>query len=135
MLVCVYYRVAADDSRRVISTVREFQRTLQHGGGAGEVEVLLRCDLPSAVSPAAPPDARPPTVRPPDPPSGADARVDPGAEATVMETYRLDLPATAGADADAVVRAFLDTLEAAASPLASLVRGARHIELFSPCAL
>ena len=37
--------------------------------------------------------------------------------------------------ADAVVRAFLDMLEAASLPLASLVRGARHVELFCPCAL
>jgi hypothetical protein len=50
-----------------------------------------------------------------------------------METYRLPLPAAAGAEADAVVRAFLDTLEAASVPLASLLRGARHVELFAPC--
>ena len=138
MLVCVYYRVAAGDSPRVISTVREFQRTLQASGRVNEVEVLLRCDLPdpvSAASLATAPDARTPSATNPDPPSGVDARVDPGADATVMETYRLDLPAAAGPEADAVVRAFLDTLESASSPLASLVRGARHVELFAPCVL
>jgi hypothetical protein len=51
-----------------------------------------------------------------------------------METYGLDLPALAGPEADAAVRAFLDMLEAASLPLASLVRGARHVELFCPCA-
>ena len=133
LLVCVYYRVAARDSQRVISGVREFQRTLRQSVGVNEGEVLLRCDLPPEASSASLPDARTPSVRPLDPPSGLDARVDPGADATVMETYRLALPAAAGADADAVVRAFLDTLEAASLPFASLLRGARHVELFAPC--
>ena len=131
MLVCVYYRVAAGDSQRVISGVREFQRTLRQRVGVNEGEVLLRCDLPPEASSASLPDARTPSVRPLDPPPGPDARVDPGADATVMETYRLDLPASA--DADAAVRVFLDTLEAASLPLASLLRGARHVELFAPC--
>jgi hypothetical protein len=135
LLVCVYYRVAAGDSPRVISTVREFQRTLQDSDGVEGVEVLLRCGLTPEASSAAPPDARTPSVRSLDPPPGPDARVDRGADATVMETYRLALPAAAGSQADAVVRAFLDMLEAAALPLAGLVRGARHVELFSPCAL
>jgi hypothetical protein len=133
MLVCVYYRVAAGDSQRVISDVREFQRTLRRGGGAHEGEVLLRCGLPPESPPASPPDARTPSVNSHDPPSGLDARVDPGADATVMETYRLDLPASAGAEADAVVRAFLDALEAASLPHCSLLRGVRHVELFAPC--
>jgi hypothetical protein len=128
MLVCVYYRVAAGDSTQVISGVREFQRTLPSGIQAGEAEVLLRCDLPSqAAPPATSPDARAAS-----PPSHAPA-ADPGADATVMETYRLRLP-LAGADADAAVRDFLTWLDAASSPLASLLRGARHVELFSPCA-
>ena len=131
LLVCVYYRVAACDSPRVISGVREFQRTLRQRVGVNEGEVLLRCDLPPEASFASLPDARTPSVRPLDPPPGPDARVDPGADATVMETYRLDLPASA--DADAAVRVFLDTLEAASLPLASLLRGARHVELFAPC--
>ena len=91
-----------------------------------ETEVLLRCDLPTA-DPA--PDDRPPLVSThAPPPSGADA--------TVMETYRFPLPARAGdATAAAMVRAFLDELEAAATPLAGLLRGARHVELFCPCVL
>ena len=122
MLVCVYYRVAACDSQRVISGVREFQRTLRPGSGAIEAEVLLRCDLPPHPTPAAPPDARPDSV-----PSHAPAD-DAGADATVMETYRLSLPD------DAALRDFLATLDTAASPLAGLLRGARHVELFVPCA-
>ena len=131
MLVCVYYRVAAGDSQRVISAVREFQRTLQQRGDVDEVEVLLRCDLPSQESPASLPDVRTASVPSPVQPADPDARVDAGADATVMETYRLCLPAAAGTDA--VVRAFLDALEAASLPLASLLRGARHVELFAPC--
>ena len=133
MLVCVYYRVAAGDSPRVISAVREFQRTLQQRGDVDEAEVLLRCDLPSQESPASLPDVRTASVPSPVQPADPDARVDAGADATVMETYRLALPAAAGADADAVVRAFLDALEAASLPLASRLRGARHVELFAPC--
>lgn len=134
MLVCVYYRVAAGDSQRVISAVREFQRTLPDSGHADEAEVLLRCDLPPPPAPATSPDARPassPTHAPPVDPvdAGADAAVD----ATVMETYRLRLP-LAGTDADAAVRDFLALLETASSPFASLLRGARHVELFTPCA-
>lgn len=136
MLVCVYYRVSADDSQRVISNVREFQRILRQGGGAIEVEVLLRCDLPSTASLAALPDALPLPAPSLDPPNGLDAHVVAGAEVTVMETYRLASPAVAGTnvDADAAVRTFLATLEAAAVPLAGLLRGARHVELFAPCA-
>ena len=138
MLVCIYYRVAAGDSQRVISSVREFQRTLPQSCGVNEAEVLLRCDLPSpgsSTSSASLPDARTATVHSLDPPTGRDPHVAAGADATVMETYRLPLPASAGPDADAVVRAFLATLEAAAAPLAGLLRGARHVELFAPCAL
>jgi hypothetical protein len=126
MLVCVYFRVAAGDSERVISTVREFQRTLRPDSGAWEAEVLLRCVLPTA---AAAPDDR-------SPPASTHAPPPPGADATVMETYRFPLPAPAdGALAAAVVREFLDALEAAATPLAGLLRGTRHVELFSPCVL
>ena len=127
MLVCVYYRVGADDAQRVISTVREFQRTLRPGRGACEAEVLLRCDL--LLPAAAAPDDRPPVVSTPAPPP-------PGADATVMETYRFALPAPADRPAAAaVVREFLDALDSAASPLAGLMRGTRHVELFCPCAL
>jgi hypothetical protein len=134
MLVCVYYRVAACDSQRVISGVREFQRTLRQGSGAMEAQVLLRCDLPSPLSPASPPDDRTASLHATEPPAGLDAPVDLAADATVMETYRLALPAARGAEADAVVRAFLSMLESASLPHASLLRGARHVELFSPCA-
>ena len=133
MLVCVYYRVAAADSQRVISTVREFQRTLQQGGRVDEVEVLLRCDLPSTASPASHPDAPPVSVPSLDPPAGRDARDPVGMDATVMETYRLSC-AVAGANASAAMNTFLATLEVAAAPLAGLLRGTRHVELFVPCA-
>lgn len=126
-LLCVYYRVANADAPRVISDVREFQRTLRAAVGVNSTQVLLRCDLPSPASNASLPDARAPSL----PPANA-AAVDPGADATVMETYRLSLPAAA--DADAALREFLATLEAASRPLASLLRGARHVELFAPCA-
>ena len=130
VLVCIYYRVAACDVQRVISGVREFQRTLRSGSAVAEAQVLLRCDLPPA--PAAPlPDARPASVPVHSPHPGPEA----GADATVMETYRLPLPAAAGPDADAVLRSFLALLEQASSPLASLLRGARHVELFAPCVL
>jgi hypothetical protein len=125
MLVCVYYRVAAGDAGRVISEVREFQRTLRPAAVADGAEVLLRCDLPLQASPLPPHDARAPSLASTDPPTGADA--------TVMETYRLPSPA-AGADADAAVHAFLATLETAALPIAALVHGTRHVELFAPCA-
>lgn len=132
-LVCVYYRVAAGDSQRVIAAVREFQRTLGPAGAVSEAQVLLRCDLPSPISSAPLPDDRTASRHTP-PPSGNDDPVAAAAEATVMETYRLPPPAATAADADATVRAFLATLESAALPLAGLLRGARHVELFAPCA-
>ena len=127
-LVCVYYRVARADAPRVISEVREFQRTLGPAGGVNSTEVLLRFDLPSPASIASLPDARAPSLPPAEPPV-ADA----GADATVMETYRLSLPLPSP-EADAALRAFLARLETASLPHASLVRGARHVELFAPCA-
>ena len=132
MLVCVYYRVAAGDRGRVISGVREFQRTLRQSSGVEDAQVLLRCDLPSAVSPASLPDDR--TASPHDLEPAADAPVDAAADATVMETYRLALPPAGGRGSDTVVRAFLTSLEAAFAPHAGLLRGARHVELFAPCA-
>lgn len=128
LLVCVYYRVARADAARVISGVREFHRTLRPATGVNSAEVLLRCDLPSPASIASLPDARAPSLHPNEP-----SAVDPGADATVMETYRLSLP-VAGADADAALRAFLALLETATPSHASLLRGARHVELFAPCA-
>ena len=134
MLVCIYYRVAAGDSQRVISDVREFQRTLRPSSGAIEAEVLLRCDLPSQASSVPLPDDRPASPVTFEPPAGRDVPVDPAADATVMETYRLPLPAAAGPEADAVVRAFLASLDSAFAPHASLLRGARHVDLSPPCA-
>lgn len=128
LLVCVYYRVARVDAARVISDVREFQRTLRPGTGVNSTEVLLRCDLPSPEPIASLPDARAPSLHPAEPPVA-----DSGADATVMETYRLSLPA-AGADAQAALRVLLARLETASLPHASLLRGARHVELFAPCA-
>ena len=128
LMVCVYYRVANADAARVISDVREFQRTLRPATGVNSSEVLLRCDLPSPASIASLPDARAPSLHPAEPPVA-----DPGADATVMETYRLP-PPPAGPDAEAALRAFLARLEAASRPHASLLRGARHVELFAPCA-
>jgi hypothetical protein len=127
LLVCVYYRVADADAPRVISGVREFQRTLHPAGGVEAAQVLLRCDLPSPASTASSPDARAPSLHPAEPPADAC-----GADATVMETYQLSLPA-AGRDAQGVLRAFLATLETASLPHAALLRGARHVELFAPC--
>jgi hypothetical protein len=125
MLICIYYRVAPAHSQQVISAVREFQRTLRESGRADAVEVLLRFEPSLPESPATPPDARPDSVPTPAP---ADA----GADATVMETYRLALPP--GALADDALRGFLAALETASAPLAGLLRGARHVELFVPCA-
>ena len=127
MLVCVYYRVAAGDRERVISGVREFQRTLRPGSHVEEAEVLLRCGLPPSVTPGSPPDDRTDSSHDPEP--AADAAAD----ATVMETYRLALP-PAGGDQEASVRAFLTMLETALAPHASLLRSVRHVELFAPCA-
>ena len=128
LLVCVYYRVAHADAARVISAVREFQRTLHSDPPVNSAQVLLRCDLPSPASIAPLPDARAPSLHPAQP-----SAVDPDADATVMETYRLSLP-TPGAPADAALRAFLATLEKASQPHADRLRGARHVELFAPCA-
>jgi hypothetical protein len=52
----------------------------------------------------------------------------------MMETYRLPWTAAAGPDADAALRAFLATLETLSEPISGLLRGARHVELFAPCA-
>ena len=132
MLVCVYYRVAAGDLQRVISGVREFQRTLRSGSAVAEAQVLLRCDLPSAApSPDAP--TTPSTSKPA--PAASSRAGGRDADATVMETYQLALPAPAGHPvADRAARAFLDQLGAAASVLAGLLRSDRHVELFAPCA-
>ncbi len=125
LLVCIYYRVAAADAERTILAVREFQRTLAGHVGLSGSEVLLRFGLPNA---ATAPDPVPASSSVPVP----DV---PDADATLMETYRLALPAPAGSPrADAAVAAFLAALEARAAAVLSLVRGTRHVELFAPCA-
>jgi hypothetical protein len=126
-LVCVYFRVAAADLDRAIQAVREFQRTLAAVDGAVAAQVLLRCAQPrDGTSPARPAVARQATADASPAASSSGAGVDPDAEHTLMETYTL----APGADAPA----FLAALEAAAAAIAGLVRGARHVELFSPCA-
>jgi len=116
-LVCVYYRVAACDAPRVISAVRELQRTLRQDACVQEAEVLIRCALPCNALPDQAADDPSP-----EPPASL--------EATVMETYRL--PASAATHA--TVRSFLATLAVSAQPLAGLLHGERHVELFVPCA-
>jgi hypothetical protein len=113
--------VAASDAPRVISAVRELQRTLRLDACVEEAEVLIRCALPSNALPAEPADDPPP-----EPPASL--------EATVMETYRLALALTAGPATHATVRTFLAALATAALPLAGMLRGDRHVELFAPCA-
>jgi hypothetical protein len=126
LLVCVYYRVARRDSGRVISAVREFQRTLPPGVGTTRAQVLLRCDLPFAQTTSDAASA---------PSSPADPQRADEADATVMETYTLALPApAASAAAQAVVHGFLRALDVEALALTGLLRGARHVELFAPCA-
>src|SRR5471032_2540515 len=98
LLVCVHYRVAAADADRVISVVREFQRTLHGHVGLAEAQVLLRFELPNAAAPADPVSPRSSA-----PISDASAVLQPiqsdfapptpDADATLMETYRLTLPA------------------------------------------
>ena len=137
LLLCIYYRVAAADAESVISTVREFQRTLRSDVRLSDVQVLLRCGLPNAAAspdsvsdrPIAPAAALPASA----PPASAFPTAE--ADATLMETYRLALPAAYPTGAsDAIVRAFLERLEAAARPISALLRGERHVELFAPCA-
>ena len=134
LLACVYYKVAAADLRSAISTVREFQRTLPGLAGAGGSQVLLRCALPRDDASSTRSNAsESPTehASPAAPPSGAAVAQD--VEHTLMETYTLPLPADPAA-ASAATAAFLAALDQAAAPLAALVRGARHTELFRPCA-
>ena len=137
LLVCVYYRVASADAGSVIPAVREFQRTLHGHVGLVDVQVLLRFELPNVAASAAPVSARSPAPSSGTPTASSRAATPPtpAADATLMETYRLALPAPAGSPAaDAAVHAFLAALDDAASRIAGLLRSARHIELFAPCA-
>jgi len=114
VLVCVYYRVAAADAARANAAVREFQRGLAARMPTMVAESLLRFDL---TAPARPPD---------DPPASDDA--------TLMETYRLPVSGAPGSPAAAAaLGSFLHMLDAAAAPVAGLLRGSRHVELFAPC--
>jgi len=114
VLVCVYYRVAAADAARANTGVREFQRGLAARIPAMVAESLLRFDLTA-------------------PPRPADD-ASPSHDATLMETYRLPVPGAPGSPAaDAALARFLSMLDAAAAPLAGLLRGTRHVELFAPC--
>jgi hypothetical protein len=134
LLACIYYKVPAADLESAISMVREFQRTLPALAGAAGAQVLLRCALPRDDASSTRSNAsEPPTEHAPPaaPPSGAAVAQD--VEHTLMETYTLPLPANPAA-ASAATAAFLAALDRAAAPLAAIVRGARHTELFRPCA-
>jgi hypothetical protein len=116
VLVCVYYRVAAVDAARANAVVREFQRGLAGCVPALRAESLLRFELTMPDATAAP-----------EPPAA-------GADATLMETYRFQVPgAPCSAAAEDALRRFLHTLETASQGLAGLLRGSRHVELFAPC--
>lgn len=134
LLACVYYKVAAADLETAISMVREFQRTLPGLADAAGAQVLLRCALPrDDASSTRSTASEPPTehASPAATPSGAAVAQD--VEHTLMETYTLPLPADPAA-APAAIAAFLAALDRAAAPLAAVVRGERHTELFRPCA-
>jgi hypothetical protein len=140
LLVCIYYRVAAGDAERAISAVREFQRTLHGHVGLIDAQVLLRCGLPNDAAAPDPVSLRPsapfsdaPAAH--QPPTSGTTPPAPDTDATLMETYRLALPAPAGSlDADAAVRMFLAALDACAGAVTGFLRSTRHIELFAPCA-
>jgi hypothetical protein len=130
LLVCVYYRVGTADAPLAIARVRDIQRTLRGRLAELEAEVLVRC----AVS-----GGEPQVAAPTDTAAASNApEALAAADATLMETYRLPLPAPAdplvGPLADPGAARFLRALETAAAPLAPLLRGARHVEVFTPCA-
>jgi len=89
--------------------------------------VLLRCGLPrDGTSPTRSTAVQSPTADASLSATPSGAAVAPDAEHTLMETYALAPSVDAAA--------FLAALDAAATPLAALLRGARHTELFTPCA-
>ena len=128
LLVCVYYRVDPAAVPHAIARVRDIQRTLAARFDGLQAQVLLRCELLADPPPA---DFRE---------SGASPASAAAADDTLMETYRLPLavptarpsPGTA-VDAPEAAR-LLQALAAASVPLAPLLRGARHFEVFMPCA-
>jgi hypothetical protein len=127
-LVCVYYKVAASDRSLAIARVRDFQRTLGERRPGLTMEVLLRCEAcPAAFAAAVAPG------------SEAASAAPAAADVTLMETYRLPSPApsdpraAATAESSTVAQLLAD-IESAAAPLAPLLRGPRHLEVFTPCA-
>jgi hypothetical protein len=128
VLVCVYYRVGRADTALAIPRVRDIQRTLAGRFDGLQAQVLVRCEARAGPTPDAPRDP------------GAPPAPAPAADDTVMETYRLPLPAetarpSLGAACDAPEAArLLRELEAASAALAPLLHGARHVEVFMPCA-
>jgi hypothetical protein len=115
-MVCVYYRVEASELEAVIAMVRDIQRGITRDDPQVGAELLLRSDHFSPGDPA------PPTA------SAADSS-NKTADPTLMETYRLDAPTT-----EPRLDAFLARLADRTLPLASRLRGHRHVEVFRPCA-
>jgi hypothetical protein len=128
LLVCVYYRVRPYDVPSVTAQVRDIQRTLGRRFAGLQAQLLVRCEV-RAVDPMAAP-------RDPGGDSAAAAAVDD----TLMETYRLPLSALVarphgGAALHAPEAArFLESLAADSAALAPRLCGARHVEVFMPCA-
>ena len=128
VLVCVYYRVDRADAARAIALVRDIQRTLAARFDGLQAQVLLRCEQRAGPTPAASRD------------SGAASAPQVAADDTVMETYRLPLPAnparpSPGSPVDIPeATRLLQALEVECTPLAALLRGERHVEVFLPCA-
>jgi len=128
LLVCVYYRVDRADAPVAIALVRDIQRTLAARFDGLQPQVLVRCEQRPGPTPAAPRD------------SGATSAPVVAADDTVMETYRLPLPAnparpSPGSPVDTPeVTRLLQALELECAPLAALLRGERHVEVFLPCA-
>ena len=123
-LVCVYYRVSVPEVAHVTLQVRDIQRKLIDRFTGLQAEVLLRCALCNAPSSS---DASSPSTAP---------AVDATGDATLMETYRLkpSSPEGAGDLSAATLEAFLQALAVAATGLAPSLSGARHVEVFRPCA-
>ena len=129
-LVCVYYRVDVADLPIAIALVRDFQRILRERFAGLVTEVLVRCEARPAAEIAAV-----------TPGSEATSRATTqAADATLMETYRLPPPAASAArpvrvpPAPPVASGLLLALGTEAAPLAPLLHGPRHVEVFTPCA-
>ncbi|HEX4508961.1 MAG TPA: hypothetical protein VH328_02735 [Burkholderiaceae bacterium] len=121
VLACIYYRVACADGPLAVARVRDFQRTLRARHRRWIIEVLVRSD----ASPAAPvSDALAASDEPLAPP-----------HLTLMETYHLTALAASDSDLGPVpIDVLLTEIESAASVLAPLLLGTRHVEVFAPCA-